>query len=30
MNINLIGIDLAKRVFQLCAVSATNKVNSKS
>jgi len=26
MNINLIGIDLAKRVFQLCAVSATNKV----
>ena len=26
MNIKLIGIDLAKRVFQLCAVSATNKV----
>lgn len=26
MNINLIGIDLAKRVFQLCALSATNKV----
>lgn len=26
MDSKIIGIDLAKRVFQLCAVSATNKV----